>query len=142
MLSGIGSKKHLESKGVEVVHDLPGVGENVHDHVAFALSFAINQSDIYDNNELVAKEYLEYQTGPMSAPGGAFIKGLSYTNKSTSDYPDLQIGLTIENPSCAPGEVGALRSDGKRVIGITAVNIHPKSRGTDILDQGLFSSCD
>jgi len=34
MLSGIGPGEHLRSVGIEVAHDLPGVGGNLHDHVA------------------------------------------------------------------------------------------------------------
>jgi choline dehydrogenase-like flavoprotein/antitoxin component YwqK of YwqJK toxin-antitoxin module len=33
MLSGIGPGEHLRSLGIEVRHDLPGVGRNLHDHV-------------------------------------------------------------------------------------------------------------
>ena len=31
-LSGIGPADHLKSLGIDVVHDLPGVGENLQDH--------------------------------------------------------------------------------------------------------------
>ncbi|MEM8949145.1 MAG: choline dehydrogenase [Pseudomonadota bacterium] len=33
MLSGIGPADHLREHGIDVVHDLPGVGENLHDHL-------------------------------------------------------------------------------------------------------------
>jgi len=33
MLSGIGPQAQLREHGIEVVHDLPGVGENLHDHL-------------------------------------------------------------------------------------------------------------
>ncbi len=33
MLSGIGPAAHLKQHGIAVVHDLPGVGQNLHDHV-------------------------------------------------------------------------------------------------------------
>ena len=36
MLSGIGPAEHLRSFGIEVVHDLPGVGQNLRDHPAAA----------------------------------------------------------------------------------------------------------
>jgi choline dehydrogenase-like flavoprotein len=32
MLSGIGPGAHLQAQGIPVVHDLPGVGKNLHDH--------------------------------------------------------------------------------------------------------------
>jgi choline dehydrogenase-like flavoprotein len=32
MLSGIGPAKHLTEKDVSVIHDLRGVGQNLHDH--------------------------------------------------------------------------------------------------------------
>jgi choline dehydrogenase len=34
LLSGVGPAEHLHQTGVEVVHDLPGVGGNLHDHLA------------------------------------------------------------------------------------------------------------
>ena len=36
MLSGVGPREHLESLGIQVVHDLPGVGQNLRDHPAAA----------------------------------------------------------------------------------------------------------
>jgi choline dehydrogenase len=33
LLSGIGNAAHLREHGIEVLHDLPGVGENFHNHV-------------------------------------------------------------------------------------------------------------
>ena len=37
MLSGIGPKAHLQQHGISVVHDLPGVGQNLQDHVTSSL---------------------------------------------------------------------------------------------------------
>ena len=39
MLSGVGPKSHLESKGIHVVADLPGVGQNMKDHLMVANSY-------------------------------------------------------------------------------------------------------
>ncbi len=38
--SGIGPARHLEAVGVSVVHDLPGVGENLHDQPTVELDYA------------------------------------------------------------------------------------------------------
>jgi choline dehydrogenase len=39
LLSGIGPAEHLREVGVNVVHELPGVGENLHDHPLLGLVF-------------------------------------------------------------------------------------------------------
>ena len=39
MLSGIGPARHLEESGIEVVHNLPGVGQNLRDHPILPISF-------------------------------------------------------------------------------------------------------
>jgi choline dehydrogenase len=39
MLSGVGPREELERHGIEVVHDAPGVGENLHDHPNLVMMF-------------------------------------------------------------------------------------------------------
>lgn len=39
LLSGIGPAGHLREVGIDVVHELPGVGENLHDHPLLGLVF-------------------------------------------------------------------------------------------------------
>lgn len=38
MRSGIGPAPHLQSHGIEIVHDLPGVGSNLQDHPAISMT--------------------------------------------------------------------------------------------------------
>jgi choline dehydrogenase len=40
LLSGIGPADHLRAVGVDVVADLPGVGENLHDHLLSPVIFS------------------------------------------------------------------------------------------------------
>ena len=39
MLSGIGPKAHLQQHGIPVVHDVPGVGQNLQDHITTSLIY-------------------------------------------------------------------------------------------------------
>lgn len=39
MLSGIGAKEKLTPHGIEPLHDLPGVGENLQDHLDYTLTY-------------------------------------------------------------------------------------------------------
>lgn len=43
MLSGIGPADHLRSHGISVLHDLPGVGENLQDHIVAPLRYTCNK---------------------------------------------------------------------------------------------------
>ncbi|KAF2997767.1 hypothetical protein E8E14_000268 [Neopestalotiopsis sp. 37M] len=78
-LSGIGNPRVLEKAGVPCIVDLPGVGENLQDHINFGPSIevdpAIETMDAYSRDPAVAlaynKEYEEHQSGPLSE-GGAY----------------------------------------------------------------------
>ena len=45
-LSGIGQPEHLQSHGIEVVHELPGVGENLRDHFGPLMKYTINADGV------------------------------------------------------------------------------------------------
>ena len=82
--SGIGQKKHLQDLGIPVVHDSPGVGENLQDHLQLRMIYKVSNISTLNTkvNSLFGKakivlEYLLRRTGPMSmAPSqlGAFAK--------------------------------------------------------------------
>jgi len=44
LLSGVGPKAHLESKGVRIVADVPGVGRNLKDHLMLAQNYRLKPS--------------------------------------------------------------------------------------------------
>lgn len=67
--SGVGPREELNAVGVPVVRDLPGVGKNLHNHVAYALAFTINDTDTTPLNWATAMEYLLFRDGLMSGTG-------------------------------------------------------------------------
>ena len=66
MVSGIGPADHLNSLGIRPLHDLPGVGGNLQDHLDAALLQFCKTRDTYDTRQQagVALPVLEGQEGP------------------------------------------------------------------------------
>ena len=83
-LSGIGSGELLQAHGIEVKHELPGVGENLHDHLQVRSVYKVKHTVTLNQraNSLIGKammglEYLLFKTGPLTMPPsqlGAFAK--------------------------------------------------------------------
>jgi choline dehydrogenase len=95
MLSGIGAPDAIRSHGIDAIHDLPGVGQNLQDHLEVHLHYATCASAAL-NREMwphrLAKnltEWLLFRTGHAASNGctvGAFLK----TDPNVS-HPDAQI---------------------------------------------------
>ena len=83
-LSGIGSGALLQEHGIEVVHDLAGVGENLQDHLQIRNIYKVKNTVTLNLrvNSLFGKaamglEYLLFKTGPLTMPPsqlGAFAR--------------------------------------------------------------------
>ncbi len=94
-LSGVGSGSVLQRAGIAVRHDLPGVGENLQDHLQLRLAYKVKNVKTLNEraNRLSGKlgiglEYLLFRRGPMTmAPSqlGAFAK-----SDPSRETPDLQ----------------------------------------------------
>ncbi|MDH4094966.1 MAG: GMC family oxidoreductase N-terminal domain-containing protein [Betaproteobacteria bacterium] len=83
-LSGVGPGAQLQSLGIPLIHDLPGVGENLHDHLQIRMQYKVSGVRTLNEraNSLWGKaamglEYLLFRTGPLTMPPsqlGAFAK--------------------------------------------------------------------
>jgi len=83
-LSGIGPGSLLQQHGIPVNHELPGVGENLHDHLQIRMIYKVK--NVVTMNQLanswlhkarMGLEYLLFKTGPLTMPPsqlGAFAK--------------------------------------------------------------------
>jgi choline dehydrogenase len=83
-LSGVGPGTLLQGHGINVVHELPGVGENLHDHLQIRMVYKVKNVTTLNEraNSLFGKmamglEYFLFKTGPLTMPPsqlGAFAK--------------------------------------------------------------------
>ena len=128
MLSGIGPADHLKEHGIEVVHDLPGVGRNLQDHL-----------EVWVQQECTQKITLNSWLGPLAkawiGANWLFLKrGLGTSNQFESNgyirsragmkYPDIQFHFLA----------GAIAYDGSSAFKGHGFQVHlgankPKSRG-------------
>jgi choline dehydrogenase-like flavoprotein len=131
MLSGIGPAAQLAGHGIGVVHDLPGVGENLHDHPDVVM--VVNAPKLTDLFGLslagVARmvrglfEWRRSRSGPLTtnfAEAGGFIK-----SAPEESIPDLQLHFVV----------GKLVDHGRKTVLGHGYSCHvcllrPKSRGT------------
>jgi choline dehydrogenase len=91
MLSGVGPADHLRAHGVSVVSDLPGVGQNLQDHLIAAMAYACAQPITLDSAETIVNllKFIALGRGPLTsnvAEVGGFLK----TRPELAD-PDVQV---------------------------------------------------
>ncbi|MET3133256.1 choline dehydrogenase [Oxalobacteraceae bacterium GrIS 1.11] len=99
MLSGIGPAAELARHGIALRHELPGVGQNLQDHldvlVVQECTKPVSLGISWRNALMQAKHLLDYlwhRTGPLTtnaAEGGGFIK-----SGPEQALPDLQLHFT------------------------------------------------
>ncbi len=131
MLSGVGPAAHLREHGIDVVHDLPGVGENLNDHFGIDIVAELNghySLDKYNKPHWAlwaGMEYVLFRSGPITSnvvEGGAF-----WFADDGKPVPDLQFhflagaGAEVGVPSVPKGSSG---------ITLNSYTVRPKSRGT------------
>jgi choline dehydrogenase-like flavoprotein len=128
-LSGIGPADHLRSVGIPAVHDLPGVGSNLQDHLDLYVICECRGDFTYDN---VAKlhrtvwagmQYLFFKKGPVAST--LFETGGFWHADRTDPSPDIQFHLGLGSGI----EAGVARLQNAGVTLNTAY-LRPRSRGT------------
>jgi len=94
--SGVGAATHLASLGIPVISDVPGVGENLQDHLQLRMIYKVNGIQTLNTkaNSLFGKmmiglEYVLKRSGPMSmAPSqlGAFAYSSPEQKSANVEY--------------------------------------------------------
>ena len=94
--SGIGAASHLSALGIPVIADLPGVGENLQDHLQLRMVYKVDgiktlntQANSWFGKLMIGLEYLFKRSGPMSmAPSqlGAFAYSSPAQKSANVEY--------------------------------------------------------
>jgi choline dehydrogenase len=139
MRSGIGPAAHLRARGVEVVHDAPGVGQNLQEHSGSSQNKFVNRPTL--NSQLgrwpvmrdMARFLLE-RKGPMSAPA---VQAMAFARTEPAlDEPDIQIHFLPLAYDVEQDTLSAARADMPKepCVSINVTLCHPQSRGRVELD--------
>jgi choline dehydrogenase-like flavoprotein len=129
MLSGIGPADHLTSVGIPVVHDLPGVGSNLQDHLDLYVIAECTGSHTYDSYASWYRalgagiQYLLYKKGPVAST--LFETGAFAYADDAARSPDVQFHLGLG--SGIEAGVAKLKNNG---LTLNAAFIRPRSRGS------------
>ena len=128
MLSRIGPAGHLRATGIDVRHELAGVGQNLQDHLDICTLISSSSHKTYDKTSqlLAGLQYIFGKTGPASsnlAEAGGFV----CSELASDGRPDIQFhfvpamlddhgrnilpgrGLTIHACPLRPGSRGEIR---------------------------------
>ena len=143
-LSGVGNAHELSSLGVDVVHDLPGVGESLQDHLEVYVQYACTQPVSVQpalkkwKRPLIGAQWLFLRSGPGATnhfEAGGFIR----SNDEVA-YPNLMfhfLPLAIRYDGSAPAakhgyqvHVGPMYADTRGSVKITSTDprTHPALR--------------
>jgi choline dehydrogenase len=95
MLSGIGPAAELQSHGIPVAQDLPGVGRNLGDHLEFIVGYECRQPVSYypatklHRQALIGAQWLATRKGLGASnffEAGGFLRG-----SDGAEWPDVQL---------------------------------------------------
>ena len=131
-LSGVGNAKELSALGVDVVHDLPGVGENMQDHLEVYVQYrskkpvSMNPALKWWKKPYIGYQWLFHRKGAAATnhfEAGGFIR----SNDDVA-YPNIQfhfLPLAIRYDGTQPSQehgyqvhVGPMYSDAKGTVKI------------------------
>ena len=136
-VSGIGNSDKLKNLGIDMIHELKGVGENLQDHLMFRPIYKIQNIKSLNKkinslfgNLLIGLEYVFNRSGPMTI--GASQLGMFAKSDPSLELPDLQWHIQ----PMSMDSLGATKNHGFHAFTPTVSNIRPSSKGhVNIVDS-------
>ena len=141
-LSGVGPAPELSRHGIEVVHDLPGVGENLQDHLEFYFQVASTQPvTLYSHTSwyrkaLIGMRWLLTRRGLGASnhfETGGFIRSRAGVRYPNIQYHFLPMAVSYDGSSLAQehgfqAHVGPMRSQSKGWVRLASADPSEKPK--------------
>jgi choline dehydrogenase len=135
-VSGIGSAQTLEAVGVKPLHDLPGVGENLQDHLEVYVQYgskkpvSVAPALKYRNRPIVGAKWLFGRSGPGATnhfEGGGFVRGNDEVAYPNLMFHFLPLAIRYDGTEPAGGHgyqvhIGPMYADTRGTIKITSAD--------------------
>ena len=129
-MSGIGEEQKLRKHGINLIHELKGVGKNLQDHLMFRPVYKVKNLKSLNSkinslfgNFLIGLEYIFNQSGPMTM-GASQVCGFLKSDPSRAT-PNLQFHVQPISTDI----LGATKMHNFDGITPTIANVRPTSRG-------------
>ncbi|NRA99635.1 MAG: choline dehydrogenase [Rhodobacteraceae bacterium] len=136
MLSGIGPAEHLKRHGIEPLIDLPGVGQNLQDHLELYIQYASLQPiTLYRywnlfGKAMIGAQWLFSKTGHGASnqfESAAFIRSAAGVEYPDIQYHFLPIAVRYDGQAAAEGHgfqahVGPMRSPSRGSVTLRSAN--------------------
>jgi choline dehydrogenase len=143
-LSGVGNAQELGALGIDIVHDLPGVGENLQDHLEVYVQYSSKQpvsvapAMKWRNRPAVGFRWLVLRSGPGATnhfEAGGFIRSNDEVAYPNLMFHFLPVAIRYDGSQPAGGHgyqvhVGPMYSDARGSVKITSTDpsVHPALR--------------
>ncbi len=135
-LSGVGNAKELQALGVDVHADLPGVGENMQDHLEVYIQHTCTQPVSmqkylkYRYRPFIGAEWLFLRRGPGATnhfEGGGFTRSNDEVAYPNLMFHFLPIAVRYDGSAPASGDgyqvhIGPMYSDARGTVKITSTD--------------------
>jgi len=109
MRSGVGPRGQLESFGIDVVRDVPGVGANLSDHPALSVTCIVKDASIIDFDAPLIQTILRYTAKGSQKRNDLQIEQISFGGRAGGP-PMFAIAAVLEY-QCGRGELRLRSAD-------------------------------
>lgn len=134
-LSGIGSATRLRKLGIEIVHDLPGVGEHLQDHfqnrITYETNLKVTINDIMNSRvrgAMAMLRWLVFRDGIMSVSSATVHAYMR--SQPNLPYPDLKVQIMLVSGKDRYARNRKIGVDPFSGFNIGVFQLYPESRGS------------